>query len=117
MLEQIAEDKRLAVAAAVPLTVDLDWPIEAWTLALHIANWDAARVLAECEARRQIVELHTGHHECVVWAPEHAVGLPTRTTLVDPGFIHALDPTLLLLAQPLAHRPGFGEATTMPIYP
>jgi hypothetical protein len=67
----------------------------------HIARWDPARVLAECAAKRRIVELHTeaepGPHEC-----------PGRysTSSIAEG-----DPceTLRLLAQPYADRRGFRE--------
>jgi hypothetical protein len=68
----------------------------------HIARWDPARVLAECEAKRRIVELHTesepGSHEC-----------PGRYSTFsiaegDPC------PTVLLLALPYASHPDYDPA-------
>lgn len=67
---------------------------------------DASRVLADVTAKRAIVALHTGHHECVTWRrhstvlePDDEFGEPrTSTTLVSPGYIHENDPTLRLLA-------------------
>lgn len=73
-------------------------------------------VLADLAAKRRIVELHMGNHECVVWckqtAEDIADGEPprTRTTYVHPEYIHASDPTLRLLASALSDRPGFDPA-------
>lgn len=30
----------------------------------HIARFDPARILAECDAKRRIIELHSGPHNC-----------------------------------------------------
>lgn len=60
--------------------------------ALHIARFDPARVLAECEAKRRIVEWHSETHECedgVAWMPQHIFR------------------TLVVLAQPYADHPDF----------
>jgi len=72
--------------------------------ARHVARWDPARVLAECAAKRAIVEMHVrGIRETV-----------------DPGLVPDLDcaecdqpfpcPTLRLLAQPYADHPDFDSA-------
>ncbi len=77
--------------------------------AAHIAHWDPARVLAECEAKRKVVELHTegvdydqegnrfstGCNEC---------GGDTYMTVVPWPC-----PTLRYLAQPYADHPDFRE--------
>lgn len=75
--------------------------------ALHIASWDPARVLAECEAKRRIVELH---------GPEP--GFVDRRWLyckVCVRFHADIDceneawpcPTLRLLALPYADHPDY----------
>lgn len=38
--------------------------------ALHIARWDPARVLAECEAKKAIVAWHTRKVELPEWTPD-----------------------------------------------
>jgi hypothetical protein len=62
----------------------------------------AARVLADVAAKRRIVELHTGEHECVSDEAHDAV-------LVAPGYIFHLDPTLKLLALPYSDHPDYRE--------
>ena len=75
-----------AVAQARP-----DW---AW----HIARWDPARVLAECEAKRRIVEVHlSGEAWC-----DHCSGGEHRG---NPDAC----PTLRLLALPYADHPDYDE--------
>lgn len=60
LLARVAEDE-----ADARLAVRCHEPGEPWGWdtvpgdGLHIARWDPARVLAECEAKRRIVELHT----------------------------------------------------------
>lgn len=58
-------------------------------VAEHIARWDPARVLAEVEAKRQILDL---------W--ETVDPGPAGLTLVE---------VILALAQPYASRPGFRD--------
>ncbi|HEU4544069.1 MAG TPA: DUF6221 family protein [Jiangellaceae bacterium] len=90
--------------------------------AVHIARHDPARVLAECAAKRAIVELHKPRLNGFV------MGRPgesreqmhnrwnSRTEMVCPtcmdGVKRATAPclTLRLLAQPYADRPGWGPA-------
>ena len=70
------------------------------TTAAHIARWHPARVLAECEAKRRIVEEHA-------WG-EYVVGDGWRTCIAD----HEESPctTLRLLTMPYADRPGYDPA-------
>jgi hypothetical protein len=63
------------------------------------------RALAECEAKRRIVELHQGHHECV-----GVKFRARRTVLVAPGYQFANDPTLALLALPYADHPDYDKS-------
>ena len=63
----------------------------------HIVDWDPARVLAECDTKRRIIELH---------APVHRrtdIGCLTCSDLRDPC------ETLRLLALPYVARPGYRE--------
>lgn len=71
----------------------------------HAARWDPDRVLAECDAKRRVIELHTDHdvHECV----------PTMQVWPDLDTIPEVPipcPTLRLLALPYADHPSFEEA-------
>jgi Family of unknown function (DUF6221) len=60
----------------------------------HFSRHDPARVLAECAAKRALIELHE-----VVWG---------RNYCFDCGDTHPC-PTLRILAQPFADRPGWSE--------
>jgi len=75
------------------------------TPAEELADFLLARIADEAgpweEAKRQVVMLHRGRHECP--APDG------HTTYVAPGFIHAFDPTLKLLAVPYADHPHYRE--------
>lgn len=75
-------------------------------LLAHIARHDPARVLAECEAKRRIVEIHKledyrGVPSCYLCAPEYSWG-----TEPDEGPCD----TLLALAQPYADHLDFDPA-------
>lgn len=126
LLARIAEREKVAHAAAArvrrwPKTTRPPWvQARAFAQTERFAALEAFEgretpdeVLAWCAALRQIVELHTGNHECVAWceqtAEDIADGDPprTRTTYVHPDFINADDPTLRLLALPFADRPGY----------
>lgn len=91
--------------------------------AAHIARWDPARVLAECEARRRIVELHKA-----VQHTDRALGIIDVTVCClchgvmdapdDDGdddwsypLVQMLFPcaTLRAVALPYADRPGYRE--------
>ena len=126
LLEQIAEDERRASEPD-----DKQWRFEEPTLsdghrdtdaalrigtrivhcddhgqleaaeAEHAAAWDPARVLAECDAKRRIVELHTGEHECSVYDHDGEID-HCQYVLGDCS-------TLRLLALPYADRDGYRE--------
>ena len=107
LLARIAEDEAVAKRAvedgAEYLAYDNgstghDWLSES-------GEYDPARVLAECEAKRRIVGLHTGQHECV----GEKYGDPQACIYVSPGFMHEDDPTLRLLALPYAGHPEYDE--------
>jgi hypothetical protein len=98
LLERIAEDERIANAAG-------DDPVDSE----HQANWTPARVLAECDAKRQIIELH---------GAVDANDPDSCRECSDSGWAGAVDghspvdrpcPTLRLLALPYADRPGYRE--------
>lgn len=93
LLERITEDESMA-------TADL-----ADGRSLHARRKRAERVLAECEAKRRVLTLHR---------PEHAQGW-TSCNVCHSGWSSELEPadwpcdTIKLLAEPLAHRPGYRE--------
>jgi hypothetical protein len=69
LLERIAGDQEMAEKAAEfpwDHPSDAPWPRAAQLAEIgsvtqaHIARWDPARVLAECEAKRHIIAIHTG---------------------------------------------------------
>jgi hypothetical protein len=62
----------------------------------HIARWDPARVLAECQVRRAIIE----HCRGVVAAAGDPPG-------IDPADVPAVGHVLGLLAQPFKDHPDF----------
>jgi hypothetical protein len=96
LLEQVAEDERVATAAKNDLDAAPWWTYE------HAASWDPARVLAECDAKRRIISLFT--------LPVGDTNLTDRETkarvLLDEHFPH---PALLLLALPYSDRPGYRQ--------
>jgi len=87
LLAQIAEDEAVAreADAADIQTV----PHE------HVARWNPARVLAECESKRRIVVLHSDIDPC-----DAHDGATMETVPCE---------TLRLLALPYADRPGWRE--------
>jgi len=68
--------------------------------ATHAANWSPARVLAECEARRRIVELEPTE------TPDDLDGFTREWEL---GQAAALGSVLSLLALPYADHPDYRE--------
>ncbi len=100
--------------------------------AAHITRWDPARVLAECAAKRKIIEEHAPEWRTVEWPhdqdgkgngqacrrcqnAEHTDWRPSvgQAGVLPDGFVapYVLAPcvTLLALAQPYAGRPGWDE--------
>jgi hypothetical protein len=72
----------------------------------HMARWDPARVLAECEAKRRIVSLHTTEPR-VIWREEVVDGDPDPRLV--PHVESAPNPTLRLLALPYTDHPDYDE--------
>jgi hypothetical protein len=123
LLEQITEDERGATASAEAENAT-SWGtrhdsnyIEDWTLvtgieeplseatARHVANWDPSRVLAECDAKQRIIELHTGGHECSVYDHNGEID-SCRYVHGDLGEDCS---TVRALALPYADRLGYRE--------
>lgn len=91
----------------------------------HIVRWHPGRVLAECDAKRQRIELHSGEHECReihtgVYPDDWPDDWPAAASWGAPGatWRHAASeyfevgnpcPTLRLEALPYADRPGYRE--------
>lgn len=69
----------------------------------HIARWDPARVLAECDAKQQIIAEHS-----VVYVPPPGSPYPVNDSCPVCEQLPCL--TLRLLALPFADRPGYREA-------
>jgi hypothetical protein len=56
LLARIADEKEIARAAAKSESI-VQWHAESGhPYDVHVSRWDPARVLAECEAKRRIVE-------------------------------------------------------------
>lgn len=156
LLEQIAEDERLATAAKnigdgrwqtdCPLRLFPEESIEPWYVnhdhaddvriegdsitiydegghnhdqAEHIASWDPARVLAECDAKRRIIDLHNSLVVKLALSPfDPETGLPRPQeyeVLCDVCGWATDDPTsacqtVRLLALPYADREGYQES-------
>jgi hypothetical protein len=119
LLEQIAADEQVARAAIsegkpyfavkgwASFDADLgdyvmfDWPPgsgEAPDVSLP------ARVLAECEAKRRIIELHDRPHECSTY--DHNGDIDNCTWVLQSEDCS----TVRLLALPYADRPGYDES-------
>lgn len=63
----------------------------------HVAQWDPARVLAECEAKRRIVEMHpvyadNDQHDCPGEWPNYAGPGDPCPTLLALASVHADHP-------------------------
>lgn len=98
LLARIAEDESLAQSAAKDenllrsLRNVTSAPIPGGEI-LHIVRWDPARVLAECEAKRSLINIH----------PE-AVGQD-----LSAGAAWAYDEMLRRLALPYADHPDYRQ--------
>lgn len=79
LLARLAEDETVARSALADLPVnDEDDAAQFWAMdqdsgnlwpshVVHRSAWSPTRVLAECEARRLLVEDHRDQHECPGW--------------------------------------------------
>lgn len=76
----------------------------------HIARWDPARVLAECEAKRRLVDyaFENAHIIDGEWGDSCSVDEIRAGRCRDHGADAAWD-VLRLLALPFADRPGYRE--------
>lgn len=109
LLARIAEDEAMA-RAAIGKRVDISAVWSDMEVSRHIERWSSARVLAECEARRRIVELHKQVRDsddpanpetgCLVcdWDSDCQVVMPSQA----PGC-----PTLQLLAAVYSSHPDY----------
>lgn len=81
--------------------------------ALHVARWDPARVLAECEAKRRIVELYT---EAIAWAEnaEDDNGYDEHVRGAAEGAVADMRAVVRALALPYAHRDDCPEELKQP---
>lgn len=91
LLARIAEDEAMSQAAVRWSEGASQWSDAGEPDWQHIARWDPARVLVECDAKRRIVELHPEHG----WSHCEGESLPC--------------PTLRLLALPYAEHPDYRE--------
>jgi hypothetical protein len=87
--------------------------------ARHIVRWDPARVLAECEAKRQIIDMHTSTESVVRMLDaldNTADPVGNKTDPVALGIAQAalvtLEAVLKSHAQPYAEHPDYDEAWT-----
>ena len=111
LLARIAEDEAAAHHARGLLGMDAQWHTaehlreRGLTIAdaRHVERWSSARVLAECEAKRRIVELHDCVHECIGDG-----NLTADPNLQDGAYGGPCD-TLLLLALPYADHPDYRD--------
>jgi hypothetical protein len=73
----------------------------------HIRTWTSARVLAECEAKRRIVELHPPRWAYAYRDSERllAEAFDQETVKVEASSGPIYDPELRLLALPYADHP------------
>ncbi len=71
----------------------------------HIARWDPARVLAECEAKRRLVKLHAATHYCIPQLGHASTGQWYESDSAYPWPC----PTLALLALPYVSHPDYRE--------
>jgi hypothetical protein len=119
LLARIAEDE--AVARAALRESSYEWSDNAFTEAVelaqgegavevataHIARWDPARVLAECEAKRRII--HACTHEVENWVtvrPGVRQNMPVRVPWGDDDLY---EDALRLLALPFADHAAYQQ--------
>ena len=101
VLARVAEDEAVARAAISHGEGCLDWSDEGDPTDVHIARHDPARVLAECAAKRRIVEQITST------SAEIKSAMPGGSGRLSS--MYGLERTLHLLAQPYADHPDYRE--------
>lgn len=92
----LAERASPVSGATFTLWEDQEWEAIDGKVMTHVDAWDPARVLAECAAKRAIVEMHRGAHECPT--PDSCCGWCVDSDECD---------TLSALAAPYADHPDF----------
>jgi hypothetical protein len=121
LLEQIAEDEAPAraflnacpdgdpVAEATVYSDRYDDLTEMATA--HLDRWGAKRVLAECDAKRQLVELHKSEDVDGRLTDGEEITVLCCVVCRDENGMREEEPcpTLRLLALPHADRPGYRE--------
>jgi hypothetical protein len=117
LLERIAEDEATAQGAAYSpwrhdgghyvmnhaTIAEVDDPEDG----RHIARWHPARVLAECEVKRRIVE-HVQHAQ-ERYDQERGSGYGDGADMEWLTKLEALEPVLQMLAQPYSDHPAFRD--------
>lgn len=108
LLARIAEDETCAYHALGLLGIETDWHKVAVLRergltradATHVNRWSPRSVLAECEAKRRIVET-LDRHDALLWAHENTGDLDSHS--IDPGAV------LVLLTLPYDDHPDYDE--------
>lgn len=86
------------------------WGAELDEVAEHMARHDPARVLAEVEAKRRILDLHDGSHECSTLRRDTDWdGNPTEEVDSCTWVAEGTCTTVQLLALPYADQEGYRE--------
>jgi hypothetical protein len=134
LLARIADDAGIAESVSPPPWHAVDADDEAYIISQdfgeqvavtdhlnvdHIMQWDPARVLAECEAKRQIIDMHTSTESVVRMLDaldNTADPVGNKTDPVALGIAQAalvtLEAVLKSHAQPYAEHPDYDEAWT-----
>ena len=86
-------------AADGTVTSSYDGDVVAVSDADHIVRWDPARVLAEVDAKRRILDLHHAEDGCCYTCSDKRGDSAERAPC----------PTVCLLALPMAGRDGYRE--------
>lgn len=98
LLGRIAEDEHAARSVLGDPGIDGLLTTGEGPIADHVARWDPERVLAECQAKRLIVEGFREADELADDAPAHSA---------DAAVVGAWESVLRLLALPYADRPAY----------
>lgn len=116
LLARIAEDEEAARAAHVTTALPPIWDTGLFygpsgPASEHIARHHPARVLAECEAKRRIMDAHNIEHECIeVFTDLGGAAIIASGSLIENGVLREGCQTLRLLALPYADHPDYDES-------
>lgn len=107
ILARVAEDEERAQFVARQIEGNNWTPHEPWRLSWHdeydLLCIEPSRALVECEAKRRIVELHDGSHECSTY--DHTGDIDNCTWCLNTEDCS----TMRLLAAIWADHPDFRE--------